>query len=433
MGLGVDRFRNIQSAMCDRCAHANVVKHVPVLPDALLVGLFFCLSGGVVLIVGDVESSLLAKVFWSLIYLIVITLIYHSSRPVLDAIIRNPGYFIVTMTCLFSIFWSSDRSASVTGGIGLLGTTLLAYFLTAKVEAEALLIRIATALFLLMLLNALLLLPNASANLTGAIRYSGIFTHPNVLGRTVGLATLILVGLSMMGHLPASIGALAGLMGGLLLIACESVTSTLALSLALGVLLLRRLEGQPIGGGYLASIAWVALCSFGILYLYWSPFLEWSLGLLGRSSNFTGRIPLWEGVWDAIMQRPFTGYGYEAFWSGEPVLGKRIHAYAGWSSPNAHNGLLDMALHIGLFGVIVFVCTVGRSFFLGFKLTFMRDESVGILFFCILIYLLVLGLTESCYLTHNSDKWVLFVLCSAFIERSYARRHQAASCSIKAN
>jgi O-antigen ligase len=73
-------------------------------------------------------------------------------------------------------------------------------------------------------------------------------------------------------------------------------------------------------------------------------------------SSINGRIPVWKECMDYIAMRPLIGYGYGAFWTGERVL--EISDSAGWVAPNAHNGYLDMALDIGVIGLVLFTLTL---------------------------------------------------------------------------
>ena len=277
--------------------------------------------------------------------------------------------------------------------------------------------QIGIALFILLAINMALMLPNLGANLSPAVRYDGIFPHPNLLGRNMGLATLVLLLISFSGLFSFWGGCVAGGMGLLLLVACNSMTSILALGATFGLFLVRKCMGRPVGRGYIAVAFWFLFCFGGLIALNWTTIIEFLFGLIGRSPDLTGRMPLWEGIWNAILHKPYLGYGYTAFWSGEQLVGSLIYDDAGWSTSSAHNGLLDIALSLGLVGVGIFVFTVGRALVNGFRLAFMEDNPLSIIFLLIILYLVILGLTESTYLGRNSNKWLLMLVSVVYLRR----------------
>jgi O-antigen ligase len=78
------------------------------------------------------------------------------------------------------------------------------------------------------------------------------------------------------------------------------------------------------------------------------------LNMLGRDASLTGRTDLWTAVMIAISRRPLLGYGYDAFWQG--VKGESLQAAisAGWLPIHSHNGYLELALGLGIPGLILF-------------------------------------------------------------------------------
>ncbi len=385
--------------------------------NAAIIGILFLLSGGIILIVGDVESSMIAKAIWGTIYVFTCLLVFMSSSSVLSLVQRNSGFMILALLCLASATWSSDRSTTVSHSIAFFGSTMLGYLIATKIEPIKLLRLMAIALSILLAINVVMMLPNLSGYLGPSMRYSGSFPHANMLGRISGLAVLMFLLLLSTRVISLTWGCAGAGMGGLLLIACESMTSIVALCVAFGVFLIRRVLGGPVGVGCVAVAIWFLFCSGGLIWVNWSAIIDFSLGLMGRSSNLTGRTGLWEGIWDVVLQNPILGYGYSAFWGGEKYLVRSVFVDAGWHAKSAHNGLLGIALDLGFVGVLTFVFTAGRSFLNGFKLAFMSRSRLSILLLSILSYLLILGLAESNYVVRNSIYWVLFLICSVYLLR----------------
>jgi O-antigen ligase len=82
--------------------------------------------------------------------------------------------------------------------------------------------------------------------------------------------------------------------------------------------------------------------------------------VVGRGSDLTGRVPLWQAALEAISQRPWLGYGYSGFWTADSRAVHTIWRTIGWEAPSAHNGYIDTALQLGVIGLALFLRLWGR-------------------------------------------------------------------------
>jgi O-antigen ligase len=132
---------------------------------------------------------------------------------------------------------------------------------------------------------------------------------------------------------------------------------------------------------------------------------------LGKEVTISGRTLVWPLVLEKIWKRPWLGYGYETFWEdgweGNPAdIWENL--IAGFEPPHAHNGFLEIWLEIGLLGLTVFVIcyliTCLRSF-----IWLHKNRTIeGIAPTILLIYILLLNLTESS-LMRSDIIWLIFV------------------------
>jgi O-antigen ligase len=92
--------------------------------------------------------------------------------------------------------------------------------------------------------------------------------------------------------------------------------------------------------------------------------------LLGRvdynnTLSLTGRIPLWNEVLEYVAKRPLLGYGYGAFWTPLHIFEFSIRRRE-WAISGACSSYLEMALSLGLAGmiayVLMFIVGIRRSF-----------------------------------------------------------------------
>ena len=77
------------------------------------------------------------------------------------------------------------------------------------------------------------------------------------------------------------------------------------------------------------------------------------MGREAESEQLTGRIPLWEYTMEEISKRPWTGYGFNSYWT-EDALDNATYELE-WAVPNAHNSFIEMALSLGLIGVLLLI------------------------------------------------------------------------------
>jgi len=76
-------------------------------------------------------------------------------------------------------------------------------------------------------------------------------------------------------------------------------------------------------------------------------------------ATFTGRTELWQLGVQAVAQRPITGYGYLTFW-GTPEVVYGMGSAVTWANAatDAHNAYLNLALGIGIPGMLLVVAWV---------------------------------------------------------------------------
>lgn len=203
--------------------------------------------------------------------------------------------------------------------------------------------------------------------------------------------------------------AAAGLfLSSLLVLATQSKTSLLCLILGVGTIggiwALRR------GGAVLAVIGlWFAVVlggAFAMLVIFDSGAL---LEALGKDPTLTGRTDIWEALMRKVAERPWTGFGYQAFWGRDSIPADQIRQETGWDVPSAHNGWIDLLVELGWPGAVL-VGTLMASAFLGGLLRLGKDGvAEGWFSLAYLTVFFLLSTSESVLLTHQSLPWVLFL------------------------
>jgi O-antigen ligase len=90
---------------------------------------------------------------------------------------------------------------------------------------------------------------------------------------------------------------------------------------------------------------------------------EWGVQSM---QSLTGRLPLWNSLTELINQRPFAGYGYEAF-----LVGQNLHwitEKTGWATPQVHSGYIATLGGLGYIGfvpmVLILIISLTKSIIL---------------------------------------------------------------------
>lgn len=195
-----------------------------------------------------------------------------------------------------------------------------------------------------------------------------------------------------------------------LVLATQSKTSLLCLLVGLGLIggfwAVRR--GGPVAA---VCAAWVAALLAGAAFWLWDSHSVAILELLGKDPSLTGRTDIWDSLMRKVADRPWTGYGYGAFWGreGESAPADWVRKETGWTVPSAHNGWIDLLVQLGWPGTLL----VGALMVATTMIALLRSTGAGLregwwaLGFLAAFF--VLSLSESILMAHQGLHWVLFL------------------------
>jgi O-antigen ligase len=387
------------------------------------------LSGGQVQQSVQVEydSSLIVLTF--LIIYLITSLLLLVRWPQLLNILKDDYVVLPLLSIVFlSYFWSDAPELTLRRAISLLGTSLFGIYLASRYTIRQQLKLLAWSFGIAIVLSTLfaLALPSygvMSGLLEGAWR--GVFLHKNGLGLTMSIsATTFLLLAATSSSKRDKFLLFAGFIWSLFL-------------------LFMAQSGSAVGSFFVVVIALPTLSLLGIrnslrlvpslLFLFTLVFvvgffifnnLDTALSSIGEDSSLTGRAEFWPLIVDAIRERPFLGYGFEAFWRGLSGASASLH-YAFPKPPvHAHNGLLQLWLSVGFLGVTVFLA--------GFWLTLIRalthiryGETLEDRYWPIsfLIIFILSNIAESNVAEHNDLQWVLFIAVALSLSKQIKEKH----------
>jgi exopolysaccharide production protein ExoQ len=381
---------------------------------------------GIKLIFG--ESDRIALVISSLIYIITFFLIISYTKDILTLIKREKFIACLVGIAILSTLWSDLPDITFRRGIVLFGTTLFGLYLAVRYTLKEQLRLLAIMLGIAATLSLLFAIFLPSYGITGEIyeitpqgiriaseiyegTWKGIFFHKNVLGRLMVLSVLVFAMLNIEETKYRIIKwAMLGLSLSLLILS-ESKSSLVIFGIILILFTFYKSLQWHI------NIRLSLYCFYAIAVIF---MVVWSLGntkyifnIVDRDITLSGRSDLWEAVLIMIRKRPFLGYGYNAFWLGLKGKSAVLWKLVGWQATHSHNGLLDLWLDLGIFGVVLFILAFFQAFCNAIRKIGSADsmEVFWPLFY--LTFMLLFNLTESSILQQNSIFWVLFVATSS--------------------
>jgi O-antigen ligase len=133
--------------------------------------------------------------------------------------------------------------------------------------------------------------------------------------------------------------------------------------------------------------------------------------MFGKDPTLSGRTDLWAAVVDAIKIHPWFGYGYSVFWSkpGAETLLTASRAKYGAMPVHAHNGYLDLALDLGLFGVLIFAYGLLKMIWLAVIAAKDESNEASAWPLMFLVYYVLFNVTESNLLISRAFLWLPFI------------------------
>lgn len=167
----------------------------------------------------------------------------------------------------------------------------------------------------------------------------GLFAWNSDLGLVASIAAVLAAGLWFARRKRFYIWATLALLAAT--VYSESATSMIAAVVGIGSVIW-------VGVRKLRPIIMIAAIVSIPIWLTGGELFNWVLGLVGRSSDLTGRSVIWPYAVSLIQQRPLVGYGI----GSAPSM-----TVFGFDAGHAHNGFLQLALELGLVGAALFVAS----------------------------------------------------------------------------
>lgn len=390
----------------------------PLWEQAIVVVIITLLTGALVgpIFAPSQQETPILRLMWLPVYAATLGLLLYRAEQMWRA---WPAFLLVAiMVChaFASKYWSIDPEVTTRRTIALAMSSLFALYLGAAFRGPHL-PRVIMIACLLMALGSVVMVfafPAIGVHQgDNAGLWRGLWYEKNQMG-VVMVAGMLAAASSLASLNPArdrgwmALSVMTLAFCGLLMLATQSKTSLLCAIIGLGII--TALWSMHRGGLAFAVVClWMSVV-LGALFSYFIiTETAMILEALGKDPSLTGRVDIWDALMRRVAERPWTGFGYQAFWGRTSVPADWIRFETQWLVPSAHHGWIDLLIQLGWPGGIF----VGGVMLLTFVILILRLGEAGARegYFSLAYFMIVvlLSLSESVLLTNANLPWTLYL------------------------
>ncbi len=354
---------------------------------------------------------------WLLISLFIILMLFRFGDEMFMVLMRNPAILTLCLLALLSSAWSAVPRSTLQSATQLALSTLFGVYIGVRFGIARLVAMLGwiTATILILSVVFAFALPKYGIDHVRGDAWRGVFGTKNELGRMMVIGGFAWGARVFAGEIGRVRGALLVAAFAVVAVASGARTALGVTGLMVAVCVLLWLLSQrskawvPIKGLILAGLA---LCAFVSM-----TNISVLLKIVGADYSLTGRASIWRPVWWAILDQPWLGYGFDAFWRGIYGPSLEVWRFSHNTPPHSHNGFLDLLLGLGFVGLVVFAVAFATTWRRGLAHLY-HDEGTNRTFPLIFLSLFVLyNLTESGLISTRSLGWIVFVAVAAGVSK----------------
>lgn len=321
----------------------------------------------------------------------------RSGRPQLN--LTLPIAVVTINIC--SVLWSVAPGTTLTRSIAYLFLVVGAIGLVKTLGANEIMELTASIFGLLAAVSLLLLVVLPSGG-----DFSGVFTQKNTLGQAMAIGILaglhgVRTGRRKLRH--TGVIAICAVVG----VLSKSTTALLAV---FAFFVLHIIGSLYVRGGARRFISSFLMFILALAIIFVIVNKDMLFGFLNKDPTLTGRTELWPYVNAAIMQRPLFGWGFTAFWSPLNQYSVEISTLFLWGPDEAHNGLLQVLLDVGMIGTAFYLLMWMRNLVMAMKCMNGPAPEIGLTSLLLLVGILLIGVTEQVLVVVDEQTTLFFLL-----------------------
>ncbi len=301
------------------------------------------------------------------------------SNGLVRSVLHNPFLVALIFLTPISAFWSITPLFTFARAIVFIGVITTAVYVGSCYQWKDILNFLKWGFAFAIAQSTFIALVMPSIGVQGK-GWQGAFDHAGILGLYASLTALLWL-INLFNQKEKRLFSLF-VVGLSIFVMLQTNSSTGLLLFIQGVCLvlvvnqMKKLKSRTSFVIMVNSLPILILISQGANYYFTEV-----LVLLDKSPSLTGRGEFWPQLIQKIDERPMLGYGFEGFWlpwKGELNPAASIINSNFYVPQHAHNGFLDLALSLGIVGLILYVLTFVSCIVRIFKSIRVRRDSVSI-------------------------------------------------------
>jgi len=341
-------------------------------------------------------------------------LLWRRRRELRGLLAASWPLLLPVLFAALSPLWSLSPQESLRAALVLEAATAFGLWLALRFDLSEQHALVAFVLALIVAGSALAALFAPSFGVMHAVHvgaWQGLLLHKNALARVLALAVLA-CGLLAWARPRTRVWAGATVVLALAMFApTRSVGGLAALVLAsipVGLVAALRRLAAP------ARLRTACYVCVGLAVLGTLAFTSagWWLPWLGRDITLTRRTEIWQLVIPAIGAHPWIGHGAGAFWHGSDAS-REISRTLRFDPGSAHNGFLDLALDLGVVGLVALAIPFALALVRAVRLALTTPGAGALWPLAFLSWFVTSNLAEGALLRRGPLSWAVFVATGA--------------------
>jgi O-antigen ligase len=384
---------------------------------------FFKASEAELEVIQIVDSPLtpILSFFQHGIFLITLFLLFARGKNTIETIFRGKFIWILIALIPLSVLWSDFPALTLRRSIAFIETCAFGIYLACRYNIKQQLKLLGWAIGIAVFISAIYTIALPEHGIESGIHagsWRGPFIQKNIFARLVTLGFLTFVHINPTQPLKRYLLITASGLSITLIVLSNSKTALAILLVLLALIpIYRFLRSQDI---FIIPFLLTIFLSISCLVVWLIGSADKILAVVGKDITLSGRTIIWTAIIDKIQERLWLGYGYVSFWQG--IYGESQDVVKGYGTtyipPHSHNGFLELALALGLLGVICFILTLITTTRRALLVALWTNSNQYLWPLMYLSFLLIYNLMESTLVEHNSIFWIIYLalVFSRYIE-----------------
>lgn len=292
-------------------------------------------------------------------------LMFADPRKVLRLI--SAGWLVMFGLLVASAFTAADPATALRGiMLTLIGVLAILAVLALPQDGDGYSWMLLTVASIVIVISyaGVVLLPNLGTHGSDATEpqnaylWRGVFTHKNIAGPVMAIFTF--AGIYLWRRRWHVSGALITALALFFVAHTGSKTTVALVPFAVLLVIGPGLFGMRGLAPLTIFVVQVLFALFTIGTVLFDP-LHQIVQQVAEDPTFTGRTSIWAFAVEALRDHPWRGFGFESFWNTDLVKDAANPYYLDWDVRgivHGHNGYLDIALAMGLPGLVCAVVVI---------------------------------------------------------------------------